>query len=164
MTTVLWHRASLELVPPQPKVRWHRASLEGAAVLRPAVRWHRAALEGLAAVVVTSVIDRLVEPGTQITLSPQLAGGLVADSWAFRAIPSANGTPAVALEGSGGQRTFVAPSVMPPTNGSVQVGITASSGGAMSVERIVTITVLPRLHWVHDGVRWLGSNHKHVAP
>lgn len=165
MTTVLWRRASLESVPPSPRVRWHRSALEGAAVLRPQVRWHRAGLEGPAAVVVAGLLDLVVEPGVQVTVAPSLAGGLTASSWAFRVLPDPAGlTPAIALEGSGGVRTFVAPSVMPPVGGTVLIGVAATSGGATSPERVMRVTVLPRLHWVHTPQGWRGSDHRAVLP
>lgn len=97
-----------------------------------------------------------VEPGINVSVTATLTTGS-GPVWSWRRVSG----PAIQLAASGttatsSSVTFVSPSVMPPTSGTLVIGVTASQGGFTTPERTVTITVLPQIRWVlHDGV-WVG--------
>lgn len=152
MATVRWGRADLEAVPSVPKVRWGRSDFEGVATVVPKVRWGRADFDGVAAVVLNPIPNQTVEPGTVVTLTTAISSGQTADAWTWRII-SGTGT----LIGTGGTRTVIAPSGMPPLGATLVVGVTATASGVTSPEQTVTITALPQLSWAWVSGAWVGN-------
>jgi hypothetical protein len=136
-----------------PRGRVHRISSSGAPAAAPRGRVHRVRSSGVAALAVEPIAGQQVPGGALVALTASLEGGQVADSWAWRRISG----PAIGIEGTGATRTFRAPSIMPPANQTVVVGVTATVGGVTSVERTVEIVVMPQLKWFWTGAAWVGS-------
>lgn len=152
MAVVRWGRADFEEVPSAPKVRWGRADFEGTAVVVPKVRWGRADFEGVAAVLIAPIPNQSnVEPETLITVTTSVTSGHTADSWTWRRISG----PTVTLTGTGGTRTFYAPSGM--TGTTLVLGVTATAGGVTSPEQTVTVTTLPQVSWHYSAGTWVGN-------
>lgn len=152
---VRWGRSELNgtVAAGGSKVRWGRSEVAGTANTIGKVRWGRSELGGGGAVVINALNPQTVEPETVVSLTAVLSGGGTADSYTWRRVSG----PAVAFIGTGATITFLAPSGMPPGGASVVVGVTATSGGTVSAERTVTITVLPQLRWQLSGTSWVGK-------
>lgn len=138
------HRLALVEPPEMSKGRLFRAALAGAppTVVASRGRVHRAALGGVAAVALQPMLDRTVEPLTIVNLTAVLSGGGAADTYAWRRVSG----PAVTFFGTGADRSFRAPGLLPPV-APIVIGVTATVDGVTSPERTVTITVLPQISW-----------------
>jgi hypothetical protein len=135
------------------KVRWGRAALEG--TLQPKIRWGRAAMEGTAAVVVLPFpAQPQRDPDVVVPLTAVLADGSTADSYVWRRVVSS--LPAV-INGTGASVTVTLPSTM--SGGTVQIGVTATKDGIVSVERLVNLPVYPQNVWgrAHPATAWKGA-------
>jgi hypothetical protein len=105
------------------------------------------------AVALNPLNDSTVEPGTVVTLSAVLTEGGAADSYSWRVV---SGT-SVTLTGYGASRTFIAPSVMPPSGTAVIIGVTATKNGSTSQEVTATVTVPPQIRWTYHNGAWVGK-------
>lgn len=161
MTVVRWGRGTLEgTTTTTGKVRWGRGTLEGTAATTPKVRWGRGTLEGAAGIVIGPIAAQTVEPGTSV----EVPATVVTGSWDQMAWRRVSG-PTVQLVASGPSSvTFIAPSVMPPSNATVVLGVFASmTGVGVSTEQTATITVRPQIRWSLEGGVWVGQRPA-VAP
>lgn len=138
-----------------PKVRWGRSEFGGSAPVVPKVRWGRSEFAGatlLALDPFTNLTD--VEPETIVTLTANVSAG-TPDSYTWRQISG----PTVSFTGTGGTRSFRAPSAMngslAPIGVTVVIGCTVTAGSTTSPERTVTISVLPQIRWVRSSGQWL---------
>jgi hypothetical protein len=146
MAVVRWGRADFE-APPTYKVRWGRADFEGTAPVLQHVRWGRADFEGVAAVVVAPLLNLTdIEPETLVTITPVVTSGQTPEMWQWRRISG----PVVTLSiASGGVVTFRAPQLV--------LGVVATAGGVASIERTLTIDILPQVRWAYTGSGWVGQ-------
>lgn len=153
MATARVFRAEVADGPPGGRVRVYRGDMTGTAPVYGSVRVQRAAMSGVAAVILSPLSPVTAGPGELVSLTANLSGGGVADSYTWRLVSG----PAVAFQGTGASRSFLAPSAMPP-GASVVVGVTATIGAVTSTEQFVTVTVLPQTRWsrVHGG-QWVGA-------
>jgi hypothetical protein len=137
MAVVRWGRADFE-APPTYKVRWGRADFEGTAPVLQHVRWGRADFEGVAAVVVAPLLNLTdIEPETLVTITPVVTSGQTPEMWQWRRISG--------------------PSAMPPARPQLVLGVVATAGGVASIERTLTIDILPQVRWAYTGSGWVGQ-------
>ena len=172
MPTVRWSRLLADGVLAGPKVRLSRLVADAAGPLNPSVLWSRleatatipagpkvrwSRLEATSDVApsLAAIPAQTVEPLTTVTLTATTApGSSTPDAYVWSVI---SGGP-VTILGTGATVTFTAPAPLPPTNGTVVIGCTASvGGGAQSTQVTATITVLPCLQWHWTGSAWAGS-------
>jgi hypothetical protein len=147
VTTLRWHRASLEDASALVKLRWHRASLEGTSSATPTLRWHRASLEGTAAVIVAPIGNKAgIEPESTVVVTAVLLSTGPADTWTWRLVSG----PSPSLSAVGSTATMTAPSNLNGT--SFTIGVTATLAGVTSPEVTFTVGVLPQTEWWSDGV------------
>ncbi|WP_157676965.1 hypothetical protein [Auraticoccus monumenti] len=154
--------ATVSSAPPTPDtsqhLRLHRittTSTPAAPGLAQRLRLHKITTISTAAVTLTVTPDAVdVEPGSERTVTASMGSG-TADSWAVRQV---SGTP-VQLTGDADSRTFVMPSVMPPSRAVVVLGFTAVRNGLpASAEVTATIEGPPRLSWTRVAGRpWVGA-------
>jgi len=155
-TKVRWGRSEFEGdTLSVPKVRWGRSEFEGTAPVTPKVRWGRSEFEGVTLLALEPFTDLVdVEPETIVTLTANVSAG-TPDFFTWRQISG----PTVSFSGSGGTRSFRAPSAMngslAPIPVTVVVGVTATSGSTTSPERTVSVSVLPQTRWYRSAGQWL---------
>lgn len=135
-----------------PQGRVYRAAVTGTVPASRLGRVFRAAIAGTASVVIAAFAPRTVEPMSTVSLTAALVGGGVADSYSWRQISG----PSVSFTGTGGSRSFPAPSTM--AGAVVVLGVQATVGATTSAEATITITVLPQITWnrTHSDPVWRG--------
>jgi hypothetical protein len=147
MPTLRVHRIAVN--PPTPRLRVHRIGADGDVITYPKLRVHRIGATGAAVVTVNPLNGSTVEPGTVVATTAVLASGGT-PSWAWRQVSG----PLVSLDGTGATRSFRAPSSV--QGSTVVLGVTATVDGVSSVERTLTVTVLPELTWTRQNGAWIG--------
>lgn len=135
-----------------PRGRAYRAASTGTVPASRFGRAYRAAVAGTASVLLVPFAPRTVEPMSTVSLTAGLVGGGIADSYSWRQISG----PTVSLSGSGGSRSFAAPSTM--AGDVVVIGVQATVGDTTSAESLITITVPPQIMWTrtHADPTWRG--------
>lgn len=97
-----------------------------------------------------------VEPQETVTVTASPAPGNSAPStYNWRQVSG----PTVTLSGTGGTRTFEAPSALNGTT--VVLGVSGTTSGVTGPEQLASVTILPQLSWVRmagvAGGAWVGS-------
>lgn len=148
------YRSAVASVSP-PRLRVHRAALAGTANVNPRLRVHRAALAGTGAALLLPIADVTTEPEQAVTITAVPAPGAeTPTSWTWTQISG----PSVALTGAGASRSFRSPSLFPPGNGTVVLGVTGALGASTSPQVTATVTVLPQTDWTRvPGGGWVGA-------
>lgn len=144
MTTGRIYQASL-VTPAVPKARLYKASLTGTAPAIPKARLYQARQTGVGSLTLNALTDITVEPLSSIDITASPAPGSVTPTtYTWRRISGPTDFGLIAT-GAGATVHTTAPARL---NGTTLVlGVTATDGTLTSIERQVTITVLPQLEW-----------------
>lgn len=136
-----------------PAARIYRAAVVGTVPATVRGRLYAARIVGTAAVILASIPDRTVEPGSKVEITALLIGGTPALSYTWRQISG----PPVTFTGTGHSRSFTAPSALDGV--AIVVGVRATVGGTTSEESAVTITALPQIVWIRTDADpiWRGA-------
>jgi hypothetical protein len=136
------------------RLRIGAITLSGTPPVTTVMRVGKITVSGTAAVRVNATAQAVAGPGETVTITASLADGGSPDSWSWTQVSG----PTVTLSGSGGTRTFVCPSVMPPGS-PVVIAITATKSAITSPPAQVSIAVLPQTAWSWDSVagKWVGA-------
>lgn len=135
----------------RPTLRVFKASGSGAAITLRKLDVFAVSGSGVTALTVAPLSDMSgVEPESVVSITATMQLG-TATSWAWRQISG----PPVSLIGSGATVTFTAPSSV--TTATVVLGVIASSSSVSSLERTVSVQVLPQTLWNYIGGSWRGA-------
>jgi hypothetical protein len=136
--------------------RAYSVKLGATAVSAPSGRLYGVKLAGVASVTIDPIPSQVVEPEAAVSLTAVVVSPEV-PTFTWRVI-SGGGT----IIGTESTVTLIAPSgspqqVYPPLTKDVLVGVTAHIEGSSSVERVVTVHVLPQLRWFWNGTDFIGA-------
>jgi len=139
-----------------PALRVYTVSADGSIPSVPKLRVYKISGAGTVAVGFNSIDDRTFEPMTTCTTTvTALTGAPTIDTYTWRQVSG----PTVTLTGSGDTRSFVVPSVTPPSTATVIIGVTGTSSGVSGPERQFKVFVLPQTRWSWNGSSWVGAGH-----